>query len=197
MKRRSEEPRIVNIPIESDDDPSPRSGTTPGDTAPAEGPGGDAVADDIAASTKDLEEALDHLKRLQAEFDNYRRRTTRERAETADYAQARLVERMLPTVDDLDRACDAIPETERDASLLRGFLLVRDKLHQILAESGLERVSAVGEDFDPERHEALLTEPVDADRAGKVLDEFVAGYAFKGKVIRPTRVKVGVDSPGD
>jgi len=155
------------------------------------------VADDLEVSTRDLEDALDHLRRLQAEFENYRRRTTREQAETGVFAQAQLVERLLPVLDDLDRACDAVPASERETSLIQGFCLVRDKFHQVLADAGLERVPAVGEDFDPERHEALLTEPVEADRAGKVLEEFVAGYAFKGKMVRPTRVKVGLESAGD
>jgi len=138
----------------------------------------------------ELETTLDHLKRLQAEFDNYRRRSDRERLEIGDRAQGVLIARLLPVLDDLDRAAGMVEDKE--GPLAKGFLLVRDKLFHVLEEAGMERIPAVGETFDPHRHEALLTEPVEPERAEQVLEELVVGYTFKGRVIRPTRVKVGV-----
>ena len=145
---------------------------------------------DTEASENELESALTHMKRLQAEFDNYRKRTDKERMETAAWAQGNLVQGLLPALDDMARAIEAA-EAEGSA-LAEGFGLVRDKLTQELERAGLERIDVTDADFDPNLHEALLTEPVGEDQNGKVLQELVAGYTFSGRVIRPARVKVGV-----
>lgn len=161
-------------------EPDPRDAQTEVETESA----GTGRADRLA-------ETVNHLQRLQAEFENYRRRTERERLETAGRAQADLIDRILPVIDDLDRAADAVEDP--DSPTVKGFLLVRDKLHRLLADAGLEKIPATGADFDPNLHEALLTEPVEADLAGKVLDELVAGYRYQGRVVRPARVKVGME----
>lgn len=150
-----------------------------------------------AASAEEMTapQLLDLLRRTQAEFANYRRRTDRERLENGDWVRGMLVESLLPVIDDLDRAAGAVEDP--DSAVAQGFLMVREKMVRILTEAGMERIQAVGEEFDPNLHEALLTEPVEADRAGKVLEELVSGYTFKGRVIRPTRVKVGMESASE
>jgi molecular chaperone GrpE len=150
-----------------------------------------------AASAEEMsaEELLDLLRRTQAEFANYRRRTERERLETGNWVRGMLVESLLPVIDDLDRAAGAVEDP--NSAVAQGFLMVREKMMRILTEAGLERIHAEGEEFDPNLHEALLTEPVEGDRAGKVLEELVSGYMFKGRVIRPTRVKVGMESAAE
>jgi len=135
---------------------------------------------------------LEHLQRLQAEFANYRKRVERERMETAGWAQGSLIERLLPVLDDLSRATEQIEADDSPAA--RGLVLIRDKLTAILAEAGLERVDSVGGVFDPSVHEALMTEPVGDDRVGTVVEELVPGFRFKGRLLRPARVKVGVDA---
>jgi len=135
---------------------------------------------------------LDHLQRLQAEFSNYRKRVERERLETAAWAQGNLVEQLLPVLDDLARATESIEKDDSPAA--HGLRLIRDKLSRILQEAGLDRIEAVGMAFDPSLHEALMTEPVGRDRVGTVVEELVPGFRFKGRLIRPARVKVGVEA---
>jgi molecular chaperone GrpE len=211
--------KTVHVPIEDDDrreDETPRAGDAERPAADAAGapgsgpqagsrPGADAgagsrtndaeleaeeIREDIAETEVEAEGLVGHLQRLQAEFENYKRRTTREKQEIGGFAQAMLIEKLLPALDDLDRAAESAGE--EDTATVQGFLLVRDKLRRALTEAGLERITAVGETFDPNLHEALLTEPVEDHRAGQVLEELVAGYTFKGNVVRHARVKVGM-----
>jgi molecular chaperone GrpE len=170
--------KSYDIPIETGDED-----VTPSAEAPEE-------EDPETMGEESPEATLDHLRRLQAEFANYRRRTDRERLETGVWAQGRLVERLLPILDDFDRAT-ATAEEGGPASL-KGFQLIREKLHRTLTEAGLERIDVAGADFDPERHEALLTQQVEPDLAGKVLAEIEPGYLFKGRLLRPARVQVGI-----
>ena len=139
----------------------------------------------------EAEEYLDGWRRTQAEFANYRRRTDRERTELGAFSQSLLAEKLLPVLDDFERAVDAAGD---DSATARGFVLIRDKLTRVLTDAGLERIEAVGAPFDPEVHEALMTQPVEADRAGTVLAELEPGYRFKGRLVRPARVQVGVES---
>lgn len=161
--------------------------------AAAEDPGEpmppDAEASAEAEEDESPQATLDHLRRLQAEFANYRRRTDRERLETGDWAQGRLIEKLLPVLDDFDRAMGA---EEKDAASVKGFQLIREKLTRALTEAGLERIDVTGATFDPEMHEALLTQQVEPERAGKVLNEIEPGYLFKGRLVRPARVQVGM-----
>jgi molecular chaperone GrpE len=156
----------------------------------AEGP---AVEEDVSARVggeRDMTEAIDHLRRLQAEFVNFRKRMERERLETAAWAQGRLAEQLLPVLDDFDRAVASLAR-EKDPHL-QGFAMIREKLYRVLTEAGLERIESVGEEFAPDRHEAIMTETVGPERVGWVLNEIEPGYLFKGKLLRPARVQVGI-----
>ena len=141
------------------------------------------------------QQVVDHLQRLQAEFNNYRRRTEKDRLETTVWAQRALIEKLVPVLDDLDRATSLLGGESGPAA--QGLSLIRDKLINVLTEAGLERIPTRDEVFDPERHEALATQPVEPERAGKVIDELVPGFTFRGKLVRPARVTVGVDEPSD
>lgn len=139
---------------------------------------------------RSLEEAVDHLKRLQAEFDNFRKRVNRERMETVAWVQRDLVEKLLPVIDDFDRAVSSLEGESSPAA--EGMSLIRDKLMRVLVESGLERIETSGMLFNPDVHEALMTETVEADLVEKVVAELTPGYCIKGKLVRPAQVKVGV-----
>ena len=145
---------------------------------------------DETDEVESLEEAVDHLRRLQAEFDNFRKRVNRERLETAAWAQRDLIEKLLPVVDDFDRAVNALEGESSPAA--DGMSLIRDKLMRALSESGLERIDTDGVPFDPDVHEALMTEVVDDDLVERVTGELAPGYIIKGKLVRPAQVKVGV-----
>ena len=141
------------------------------------------------------EQMVDQLQRLQAEFSNYRRRVERDRVDTTLWAQRALIEKLVPVLDDLERATNSLGAETGPAA--QGLALIREKLLAVLTEAGLERIPTRDEMFDPERHEALATQPVEPERSGKVIEELVPGFSFRGKLVRPARVTVGVDEGGD
>lgn len=158
-------------------------------TAAEEAPAPEAPsADDVS---RDLADARERHLRLAAEFDNYRKRVEREKAESWNRAQAQLVERLLDGVDDLQRVAHYNPENATAEQLLEGAQLVERKLMRALEGAGLEVVEAEGERFDPNVHEALTTVPAEsAEEDDQVADVFQKGYRFKGQLLRPARVRV-------
>lgn len=166
----------VDGPETTETDETSRDPETPAPTGEAEPPRDD----------------LDQLRRLQAEFVNFRKRVDRERMETTAWAQGVLVEKLLPVLDDLDRALAAVEGDESPAA--QGLALIREKLYRTLTEAGLERIETDGVDFDPDRHEALMTQPVEAERVNTVIGELTPGFLFKGRLVRPAQVQVGVDA---
>jgi molecular chaperone GrpE len=195
--------------------------TPAGMTEPASDTGASADADDIASTdmssepssrtdgtqplfrggqdTKlegDLAELKDRHLRLAAEYDNYRKRSSRERAELADRAQASFVAKLLDVLDDLDRLVASDPATSL-TSLREGLSAVDRKLWKELQDAGVERIDPVGTAFDPASHEAVSTAPA-PDRANEhmVSATFQPGYRFKGTLVRPARVQVYADQQG-
>ena len=144
----------------------------------------------------DLAELQDRHLRLAAEFDNYRKRSSRERAELADRAQASFVAKLLDVLDDLDRLVASDPATPL-ASLREGLSAVDRKLWKELQDAGVERIDPVGTTFDPASHEAVSTTPA-PDKANEhmVSATFQPGYRFKGTLVRPARVQVYSDQQG-
>ena len=138
-----------------------------------------------------LEEARDRQLRLAAEFDNYRKRTSRERAELSDRAQANFVGKLLDVLDDLDRLVAADPATTPLPVLRDGLAAVDRKLWKQLQDAGVERIDPVGTPFDPAVHEAVSTvPPPDPSLDHLVSATFQPGYHFKGALVRPARVEV-------
>jgi molecular chaperone GrpE len=136
-------------------------------------------------------EYLADLKRLKAEFENYRKRVLREHTRALELAAEPLVAKLLEVVDEFElalMAAEAKPDFER---FLHGVELVYAKLMDILRSEGLDRIEAEDRPFDPERHEALLQAEGEADGEPYVADVLRAGYTLKGRVIRPAGVRVG------
>lgn len=125
---------------------------------------------------------LDDLKRLQAEFDNYRKRAIREQTELAGRAGARLVERLLPVLDNFDRALE---HTNDD-----GMVLVHKELISVLESEGLATIEALGAPFDPNLHEAVESHEDEGVSEPTVVMVYRTGYEFKGRVLRPAMVVV-------
>jgi molecular chaperone GrpE len=140
-----------------------------------------------------LTDLNDKYLRLFSEFDNYRKRTSKERLELSDTIAGNVVADLLPVIDDFDRAYKAMEaKNEEQASMIEGFTLISNKLKNILTKRGLEPMKSVGETFDTDFHEALTNIPAPSeDLKGKVVDEIEKGYTFKGKVIRFAKVVVG------
>lgn len=148
------------------------------------------IESDIDELRRDFSTLSDRHIRLAAEFDNYRKRVERERADTWTRAQGDLAARLLDALDDLERFADHGAASTQDA-LLQGVQLVERKLRQALRAAGLEDVDADGAMFDPNSMEAVAMVPAEShEEDDLVSDVFQRGYRFKGSLIRPARVRV-------
>src|SRR6476646_4898483 len=143
--------------------------------------------DPLAAAEARAEEHLADLKRLAADFENYKKRTAREQAALSFRATERLVKELLPIVDDLERALGAA-EHHEEAELEEGVRLVHRQLASVLEHEGLAEIKADGK-FDPHVHEALLSQPSEAEE-GSVIEVLQKGYRLGDRVLRPARVVV-------
>jgi molecular chaperone GrpE len=146
-------------------------------------------------------EAQDRLARRQADFENYRKRTERERGEAYNRVVGDVVHKLLPVIDNLRRALDAerskeANESEEFRHFLHGVELINKQLNEVLESLGLEAVPAMGERFDPHVHEAVVTEPTDEFEPDTVMQEIVRGYRLGEKLLRPAMVKVATQSGG-
>jgi molecular chaperone GrpE len=136
---------------------------------------------------QERDELVDRLQRLQAEFENYRKRAARDQQALVARAHERLVKELLPVLDDLGRALEAAEQHE-EATLEDGVRLVHRQLMDILAREGLTEIETDGV-FDPHVHEALLAQPSDSE-AGTVLEVLQKGYRLGDHVLRPARVTI-------
>lgn len=134
----------------------------------------------------------DKYLRLYAEFDNYKRRTTKERMELLQTAGKDVITSLLPILDDFERAIKAMENTTDVASVKEGVELIQGKLVSLLAQKGLKPMESVGQAFDADIHEAITNAPAPSpDLKGKVIDEAEKGYMLNDKVIRYAKVIVG------
>jgi molecular chaperone GrpE len=141
------------------------------------------------ALRQERDELQDRLLRAAAEFDNYRKRTDRERRELSDAVAADLLRDLLPVVDDLERAL-AASDITGDAALRDGVELIHRQLLDVIRRRGAEPIESVGEDFDPSWHEALAAEPANGRRDGQIVEEIRRGYRIGVRLLRPALVKV-------
>ena len=134
----------------------------------------------------------DRYLRLYSEFDNYRKRSARERIDFAKTAAADIFTAILPVLDDFDRAAKAVETSEDIAIVKEGMQLIHHKFRNLLKSKGLEEMESAGLTFDADIHEAITSIPVpDETMKGKVVDELEKGYSLNGKVIRFAKVVVG------
>lgn len=139
-----------------------------------------------------FDEANDKFLRLHAEFDNYRKRTIKERIELSKNASEDIIISMLPIVDDLERAIKSMESTDSEISHGEGIVLIYNKLKNILTLKGLEEIKTTDEVFNTDFHEAITNIAVEnEDMKGKVIDVVEKGYLLNGKVIRFAKVVVG------
>jgi len=163
--------------------------------ADADVPGNTHLSNDGAEDAQDrlqdeLEEQKDKYLRLFAEFDNFKRRTAKERLELIQTAGKDVIVSLLEVLDDCDRAEKQLQESDDMAANKEGILLVFNKLRNILQAKGLKAMNSTGENFDVEKHEAI-TEIPSKDKKDKVVDEVEKGYYLNGKIIRFAKVVVG------
>jgi molecular chaperone GrpE len=147
-----------------------------------------AVGSDEVRRQRD--EYYDLLLRKTAEFDNYRKRTDRERLALAESAASDLIKELLPLVDDMERALKADATADSAESYRRGVELIYRRLMDILRKRGVTPIEALGADFDPYYHQAVAHDPADGHRDGEIIEEFRRGYMLGERLLRPAMVKV-------
>ncbi|KAA9327370.1 nucleotide exchange factor GrpE [Adhaeribacter soli] len=151
----------------------------------------DVPNDALSKTEEELSEMKDKYLRLYSEFDNFRRRTAKERQDLIKSANQDMMLALLPVMDDLDRAKAAI-ETATDINAVKeGLELIFNKLTNVLQQKGLKPMEATGQPFDADLHEAITQTPAGDDMKGKIVDEIEKGYYLNDKVIRFAKVIIG------
>jgi molecular chaperone GrpE len=144
--------------------------------------------DPLEELRREKDSLQDRLLRTAAEFDNYRKRIERERRDMADYMKADVLTDILPIVDNFERALQA-PGAEAE-SLRKGVELIYKQMLDLLRKRGVTPIEALGADFDPNFHQAVIHETSPAHREGEVIEELQRGYMLGDKLLRPAMVKV-------
>jgi len=153
---------------------------------------GTGLEDQIATLSAERDGLLDQLQRSVAEFANYRRRVEQERQRARELATRSILTQLLPVMDDIQRALASVPADQRETSWVQGVQFIEKKLHALLEREGVKPVDAVGQPFDPARHEAVATEQGSTQNI--VVEVYQPGYTQGDQVLRPAMVKVG-DKP--
>ena len=163
--------------------PSPHGGIPDdgGDTGPS-------AADDLDQIRRERHLYHERLLRTTADFDNYRKRTERERRELVEHAAMDLLTELLPLVDDLERALAA--DAQEGEAYRRGVEIIHKQMLDLLARRGVSGIEALGADFDPNLHQAVVHEPSTTHRDGEVIEELRRGYTLRDRLLRPAMVKV-------
>jgi molecular chaperone GrpE len=151
-----------------------------------------AVRDEVLQLKAELAEAQDRALRSLAEMENFRRRTRRELEDERRYASVPLLRDLLPVFDNINRAIAAAEKTQDAASLLEGFKMVRQQLDEVLQRHQCREIPALGEPFDPNRHEAISAQPSAEHAPNTVLHVVQPGFQIHDRVIRPSQVIVSI-----
>jgi molecular chaperone GrpE len=171
-------------------------------TAPAPAPGPDAAVepepelDRVAELERERDSYLDHLRRLAADFDNYKKRQARLAEQQTAQAGARILRSLLPVLDDLERSLDELAKAGVEEPLRRGVALTASALRDVLSREGLAEIAPEGAAFDPREHEALVAQPTADVAEGTVLSVVQAGWRLGEHVLRPARVVVATAAEG-
>ena len=151
------------------------------------------VVEDLKQQVQELSQKNDdlfaRLQRLAADFENYKKRARQEQLEIMEYGNLKLIERLLPVLDSFEKALENKPDGI-DEMWLKGLEMVLGQLKDVLAAFGVEPIEAVGKDFDPHLHEAVMHDSESDFEEGKVTEELQKGYTYHGRVIRPALVKL-------
>jgi molecular chaperone GrpE len=147
----------------------------------------DSQPDALDELRREKDALQDRLLRTAAEFDNYRKRVDRERKDLAEYTAAEVVGELLPIIDNLERALTAASEAD---PLRKGVELILKMMLDLLRTRGVKPIEAVGQDFDPNFHEAVIHEASSDHREGEVIAELQRGYLLGDRLLRPAMVKV-------
>src|SRR5207248_3633672 len=169
----------------------------PAESAPTSPPTEQSDGEDpMAGLQADLDRFRDLALRTQADFENYKKRSARERDDAIKYANNSLLERLLPIVDNFELGLSAARGEGEDSPVFSGMSMVLKQLSDFLIENGLRPIDAVGHKFDPNLHEAIAHEPSDEVAEGKVIRQTRRGYRLKDRLLRPATVVVSSGRAG-
>ena len=152
------------------------------------------LLDRLAQAEAAAAEYLDGWRRAQAEFSNYKKRQDSERSQVMSLASAGLLRRLLPVVDDLERAIETFPDSAELSTWFEGLLLVKHKLDSVLEAEGVRPIEAEGQMFDPLYHEAVTHEELEGYEEGQIIAVVQAGHMLGDRVLRPALVRVAKSS---
>jgi molecular chaperone GrpE len=155
--------------------------------------GAPAATDSLQAVEQERDALRDRLLRTAAEFDNFRKRVDRERRELSEFAAADILSELLPIVDNFERALQAPAPTEAE-SFRTGIEMIHRQMLDLLRKRGVTPIEALGADFDPNFHQAVIHEPSADHRDGEVIAELQRGYMLGDRLLRPAMVKVAKSS---
>ena len=139
-------------------------------------------------------EYLKHSERLQADFDNYKKRQEKKQKEFIEFANAELLNNLLSVVDNLERALHSIKNSKNPKAIKEGVNNILKEFHNILNKEGVKPIQSIGHRFDPYKHEAVMKTEIDKNQEDTVVEEFQKGYYIKSKILRPAIVKVAVST---
>ena len=145
---------------------------------------------ELSEKTKQADEYLDHLQRMKAEFENYKKRAAKDQASLIEYANQDLILKLLDIVDNFDRAMEHKNEVNDVGEFITGIEMIQTQLNAMLSQEGVLAIEALGKTFDPTIHEAVMCVATNEHPDNIVIDEIKRGYMFKDKLIRPSMVKV-------
>jgi molecular chaperone GrpE len=168
---------------------SESAGATAADTADPNS-GDNPIPSREAELERERDNFKDLLLRRSAEFENFRKRTDRERVAQSEAAAADLMSELLPLVDDLERALQAETGSEGADAYRRGVELIHRQLSEVLRKRGVKPIDALGADFDPHYHQAVSHEPAEGRREGEIIEEYRRGFTLGDRLLRPSMVKV-------
>lgn len=137
-----------------------------------------------------IEELKDKVIRQMAEFDNYRKRTEREKAQNYDIGASDFITKILPIVDNFERGLEALGEEEKDTSYVQGFIMIYKQLKKVLDDAGVVEIEALGKEFDPLFHNAVMQQPSEEYESGVIMQVYRKGYMYKDRVLRHSMVIV-------
>ncbi len=150
----------------------------------------DAAAEALAKAENEAAEWRDKYLRLQAEFDNYRKRTLKEKMSLVESGGENVIKALLPVVDDVDRALAAMEKSDDVEALRGGVRLIAQKFNEVMRQQGVSEIEAVGKEFDVDHHEAVARFPLESKSSGEIIDVVQKGYKLGEKVIRYAKVVV-------
>ena len=150
----------------------------------------DEAAEALAKAEAEAAEWRDKYLRLQAEFDNYRKRTLKEKMSLVESGGENVIKALLPVVDDVDRALAAMEKSDDVEALRGGVRLISQKFNEVMRQQGVSEIEAVGKEFDVDVHEAVARFPIDGKNSGEIIDVVQKGYKLGDKVIRYAKVVV-------